>query len=650
MKKLFPLLLFLIASATIAQQVEHTCSQKSKYFLLNTQNNKAASIQDEYDIHFYKLDLHLERNSVFVEGNVQILAKTTAPMDTFVCQLHDNHTVDSVYLNGQSTSFTHTSDLIHVPTGNLNSGSKLDIIVYYSGTAPSSGSSAIGQGLSTGSSPSWSNEVTWSLSEPYSAYEWFPVKQELQDKADSVEVWITTDRANKAGSQGVLQNITLLPNNKHRFEWKSNYPIAYYLISVAVAKYVDYTIYAHPTGTNDSIPIVNYIYDNPGTLPNFQTEINKTADMLEVFSEKFGLYPFHEEKYGHCMAPFSGGMEHQTMTSQGFFTTDLTSHELGHQWFGDDVTCGSWVDIFLNEGFASYLEYVYIQEKEPTRADAWLNSTYSRAAQLTGSVMVDDTSNVGRIFSSSLSYNKGAYFLHMLRWEVNNDSLYFNALKTYRQSFSGKTALSADLKNVVEQVTNIDFTYFWDQWYSGEGFPFLTGTYALNNDTLYLKIEQAPTAPTITPLFKMHLPINFILFDKAKDTTIRVWMDEPSQLFKIHVPSDEVGIFDLNYELWNLVAFNDPTPDPTLGVKENEHNGIRFYPNPVEDVLNVDLSGLYKELNYRLLNLKGSEVMRGRLSTATRLTLDLSSLPSGVYVLDLQGSGGLAEQMKVVKE
>lgn len=115
---------------------------------------------------------------------------------------------------------------------------------------------------------------------------------------------------------------------------------------------------------------------------------------------RFLTIPFADEKYGHCMAPFSGGMEHQTMTTQGFFTRDLTAHELGHQWFGDHVTCAYWKDIWINEGFASYSEYLF-REHLGAMADPrdWMDNAHDNIMSSPGgSVYVDDTTSESRIF------------------------------------------------------------------------------------------------------------------------------------------------------------------------------------------------------------------------------------------------------------
>ncbi len=652
--KLLSLIVCILPTLVQAQKTSYSCSQKGKYLnAIAGQKAASAGAADRYDVNFYKLDLQLERNSIYVEGNVTVKAVTTTSMDTFCLDLHDDFTVDSVYFNGQKNTFNHSSDLLSIVLqSTLNSGSKTEAVVYYHGNAPQSGSSAIGQGLSTGSSPSWGNEVTWSLSQPYSAYEWFPVKMELIDKADSVEVWITTDTANLAGSNGLLQGITPMGNGKHRFEWKSNYSIAYYLISIAVAEYVDYTYYYKPSNSQDSFPIVNYIYNNPGTLPNFKDEIDKTGDMMRVFSDKFGPYPFRNEKYGHCMAPFSGGMEHQTMTSQGFFVTDLTSHELAHQWFGDDVTCGSWSDLFLNEGFASYLEYVFVQEEEPNRALNWLVSTYNSALQPSGSVFVDDTANVSRLFSSSLTYNKGAFVLHMLRYEIDNDSIFFNGLKSYYDKFKGGTARLIDFKTEMEQYANMDFTVFFDQWYYGQGYPEIDIKWAQVNEKLYLQLDQFATSPFVTEKFESHIDLKITRSNASTiDTTLRLFFDDHSNRYEIENLRGNFITAELDPDIWILHSFRSLSEDPALGLENNSReSSLNIYPNPFGEEFTIKYDGNKKISSIDLLDVNARLIKEVHSIQAGRTSISMEGELPGNYILSVKYEDGSVENRKLIKE
>src|SRR5690606_33758647 len=118
--------------------------------------------------------------------------------------------------------------------------------------------------------------------------------------------------------------------------------------------------------------------------------------------------------------PLSGGMEHQTMTTQGYFEKGLTTHELGHQWWGDNVTCESWADIWVNEGFASYSEYLMLENLYPNETTSHMLDIHNNVkSNPNGSVWVQDSLNESRIFSGRLTYDKGAAIVHTFRFIMN---------------------------------------------------------------------------------------------------------------------------------------------------------------------------------------------------------------------------------------
>lgn len=653
MKKI-TLLFLLLGSAFLGfSQDESSCQEGKLHAFARMQKKTRAgayanSLLSKYDMHFYFLDLNVERNSTVISGAVTLGARiTAASTDTFCFELNSSMIIDSVVWNNQVIQVARVGSIAYAlfpaPVAQNNN---VYVKVYYHGDANVVGGSAIGDGFSTGTSGTWGNQCTWSLSEPYSAYEWFPCKQFLQDKADSAWIYVTTSNQNRVGSNGVLQGVDSLPNSKVRYRWKTNYIIDYYLISVAVAKYVDYTIYAHPSQLpNDSVKMVNYVYDNPNTLPTFQAQIDSNALVLEYYSDLFGLYPFYEEKYGHAMAPFGGGMEHQTMTSIGNLSSFSTnSHELMHQWWGDHVTCKTWKDIFINEGFASYGEYLaYEHFRGLPAAQTKMQGVHDNVLQDPNAmVFFTDTTDVGRIFSKRLTYDKGSAVAHTLRF-VLGDSLFFAGLKNFQMQFSFSTASIDDLRNSLEAFTGMNLGDYFNQWLYGEGYPVYRAEYFSNGSNLFLKIMHS-TSSAATSLFKT--PLEIKCSSPSGDTTVLVQLTQNTNTFVIPTAKDITGLaFDPNNWLLNKDSTITKNPDlQALSVAEAEWmNSVELFPNPAGDYLHVICHKDAKALCV-IRDLQGRTVIQSAVGV-----LDVHGLHRGVYVLDVFSQFGKVSR-KFVKE
>ncbi len=645
LKKIFLTGAFLaIALFNSFSQVQHYCSAaKSKSNAAAKRSAVSAQhtqLMNQYDVHYYKLDVALERTSTFIRGNVTVKAISLVQfLDTFGLELHPNLTIDSVKANGILQTVLRNGNAVSIPlTQSVPQGLEVSIQVFYKGTPPSGGFFA---GLSNDSSPRWGNQATWSLSQPFSAYEWWPCKQVLTDKADSLEVWITTDNTNKAGSNGLLKQVVGLPNNKARYEWKSNYPISYYLVSVAVARYVDYSTLVNIPGLAQPVLFQNYIYDNPQTLPTFQNDIDEAADMMIAFSELFGPYPFHEEKYGHCMAPLSGGMEHQTMTTQGFFEFTLTAHELVHQWFGDYITCASWEDIWLNEGFASYGEYLgYEQLYSRAVADNYMLDVHDNVmSQPGGSVYVSNIANESRIFSSRLSYDKGSTLVHTLRYLVNNDVVFFAALRKYLDTYKFGNVTTQQLLDILNAETGIDFTDFKQQLFYGEGFPTYNLIWNYESGLCYIEINQT-TSSSATTIFT--LPVELRLNTLNGDTIIRVTPTTQNSRFAIVLPDQ---VTDIEVDPFNglvnrdVVQYDSGLTFQITGIENTNGNAsaVILFPNPATDAVSLVFSTPNSSRTITLNDVSGKNILNTSAPNE-EFTLNINHLPKGVYVVKINDS------------
>ena len=669
MKKLVHLFLAMSTIATINAQSHYCAEHKAQRFnkkmasaLTNYKTSATSSIplENKYDLKFYHLNVNVERNTNYISGNVKSKALVVAAsLDSFAFVLHQNHTIDSVYVNGVKRNFVRRDSLVNASAGlPIAQGQLFDAIVYYKGTAPTGGAAAIGDGYSTGTSGSWGNQVTWSLSESLCAYHWFPCKQDLRDKIDSSWVYATTDSLNMVGSNGLLKNVVTI-GNKKRYEWKSRTPIDYYLISVSCAKYKPYILYAKPMYLpNDSIYIQNFVYDNAinnaSWISGQKVELDKIVPTIELQSKLFGMYPFYKEKYGHCMAPFGGGMEHQTMTSLGFFDFGLDAHELGHQWWGDNVTCAAWKDIFINEGWASYAEYLCDQYLPvamtgQSATTNMLNTHNNVMSQTGGSCYFTnaDTMNASVIFSSRLTYDKGSAVVHSLRYEINNDSVFFPAIRAFQNTYAKSTASVIDFKNFMQTQSGLNFAQFFNQWYYGEGYPTFAVSWNQANNVFYLKSTQTTSKPSSIPLFMTHVDYR-ITRTAMPDTIVRLYHGQSIENYSIPLTGSVTSIgVDPNNWILNKVGAN--TKDITLNASELIADAPMVFvgPNPTSDALNIYLYN-NDQASVEVIDITGKMMLSQSINTHAEF--DISKYANGIYTVTVKNKqGDVLKTSKVVK-
>ena len=637
-RSIFLMSLFVLQSALAQESATH-CSKKDRRILQSksaTLNLAQIAETEKYDVHFYQLDLNMTNVSTYLNGTGSIHATTNTALDSALFELFPTLNITEIRLNDVPVGFSRMGSAVKVPI-NLSANQSFKIDVDYEGNPPTAQTNPLGgSGMTAGSSPSWGNKVVWSLSEPFSAFEWFPCKQSLTDKADSCAVSITVPDTCKAGSNGILEHITPVGNGQTKYDWKHRHPIDYYLISVAVAKYIEYNVYANPIGAPNPILIQNYIYDNPATLPNFQSEIDETADFLELFYERYGPYPFEDEKYGHCMAPISGGMEHQTMTSQGFFEKTLTAHELAHQWWGNNVTCASWCDIWMNEGFASYSEYIMLENLYPGQQGPSMQQVHNNVmSQAGGSVWVLDSLNESRIFSGRLTYDKGAGIIHTLRFIINNDDLFFNGLRAFQQAFKDSTSTGIAFKEFMENYTGISLNDFFNEWYFGEGYPTYSLKWNQSGQDVAIEISHTTSKPSITPTFTNPLAIRFARQGQA-DTIVRFDIHSNQDQFSIYNLGQLTGSINIDPSNWIMNQIGTISQDPNINVgfaTISAPKEIQIYPNPNQG--NVQFKNLPNGIHEMdVLTSSGQLIFTKNVTNSEHIRLN--DLNAGTYILHIR--------------
>ena len=583
-----------------------------------------SQASSNFQVTYYRCIWEIDPAIRYIKGTITSYFITSTSSNTISFDLASPLTVDSVYFHGTKISFSRPTDLLQINfPANIPGGQKDSVTIFYRGIPSNMAFGTFSQSSHSGV------PVLWTLSEPYGAKDWWPCRNGLDDKADSIDIIITCPNSFRASSNGMLINetdngITRTAYYKHR------YPIASYLVAFAVTNFKVLTHNVELGSIN--LPMITYCYPESESI--FQQNTPKVLQQLSLFHEYFGAYPFIKEKYGHTQFSWGGGMEHQTNSFIVSPEESLMAHELAHQWFGDKVTCGSWQDIWLNEGFATYLTYFYFEKFEPGgHLNRLKNLNNSITSLPNGSVWVDDTTNVGRIFSSRLSYNKGAYLLHMLRW-VLGDTLFFRGIRQYVNDpkIAYGFARTDDLKRNLELVSGKNLTEFFNDWFTGQGHPTYTVRWSQNKKNwAKITVSQITSHPSVS-FFEMPLALKFK--SSAQEKTVIVNNTKDHQVFweEVGFKADTV-IIDPDY--WVLSRNNVSIKEPDLTGPDNE---IRVYPVPAtsDNVILSIKNPVEKTMMVRLYNAAGQMITKQQINTPGRdeeIQINISKLSAGVYLL-----------------
>ena len=505
---------------------------------------KAGTNWREYDIGYYNIDLRIDHVAKIIYGRVEVQGTIqTASLDSIVLDLLAALTVDSVYNSSGRLSVTHQND--HIAVG-LEKAYLPDepfaFTVVYHGT-PSGSTSFLGFNFTTRNGL----PLITTLSEPFGARSWWPCNDITVDKADSVDMIVTVDTSLRVSSNGVMVSDVNNSDGTHTVHWEERYPIATYLISLGIHPYAVWGDWYH-YGPTDSMPLQYFVYPDHDSYsrPYFAVIPN----MIRILAERYGEYPFIDEKYGCTHFNWGGAMEHQTNTSttaSSFgYDPSVIVHELSHQWWGDMVTCGDWHHIWINEGFATFSEGVYF---EGLNGSAYYH-TYMNSFEYTsgGRIFIDDTTNVGVIFGS-IVYDKGGWVLHMLRHVVGDDT-FFQAMRNFRDQYLWSSATTENFRDVVEAESGMELDWFFQEWIYGIYRPNYRYSYLAEADpsggwNTYLHIRQIQD----TSIQTFTMPIDIQINAAAGNSTSVVFNNRRSQNFILHTINQPTGV-SLDPERW----------------------------------------------------------------------------------------------------
>lgn len=605
--------------------VEQAAHQRNIY--INNTIESITSASNNYDVKYYRCEWDVDPAIRFITGKVTIYFTITTATNNIQIDLMNALTVDSVKQRNTLLAKQHINNTLSVDFPATINGGVLDSVsVYYKGAPANNGFGSFETTTHAGT------PVMWTLSEPYGSRDWWPCKNALDDKADSIDIFVTAPQQYKAAANGLLQNEVLVAGGTKRMAyWKHRYPIASYLVCFAVTNFSVFNNSVLLGSTN--MPMQTYCY--PESLASFQNGTQNVLNALQLYHNNFGDYPFIKEKYGHVQFNWGGGMEHQTSTFVVSIDENLCAHELGHQWFGDKLTCGSWEDIWLNEGFATFLAAFYMENKYPANIlnnrKAVINNITSATG---GSVWVNDTTNVGRIFDGRLSYNKGSYLLYMLRWKLG-DQAFFNGLKQYINDpkLAYGFAKTDDLKRNLEQVSGQSLSEFFKDWFKGQGYPSYNVQWT-QIGTRYVNIKMNQTTSHNSVDF-FELPVALKFKNATQEKTIVVDNKTNGETFfrNIGFIADTV-LIDPEYWLVTKNNTSAKVPDATAG-----QNVVQIFPNPVGDHFYIYMRKMVANTaNISLFNAAGQRVYIRSINLingSEYVEVPTQYLAKGVYFLKL---------------
>ena len=610
--------------------------RKGAEALLSAEMKSVAS--NNYDVQHYRCEWKLDPGVRYIAGRITVRFTMAQAGNTITLDMANQLVADSIVYHGSKITSTRPGNdglIVQFPAS-IAAGTKDSVSIYYQGNPAGGPMGSFFTGQHSGV------PAMWTLSEPYGAKDWWPCKDGLADKADSIDVLITHPTAYTASSNGLM--ISRQVAGVSATTWfRHRYPIATYLIAMAVTNYVT---------NNDTVVVGNKVYpfisyafpENAAAF--FSSEIYaKTA--FRIYTPLFGEYPFANEKYGHTQWTWGGGMEHQTNSFMLSTAPQLSAHELGHQWFGDKVTCGSWRDIWLNEGFATYLTALFLEQGFPTFYRPFLQSTLtSVVSQPGGSVIVDDTTNTGRIFDSRLTYNKGAYVAHMLRW-VLGDSTFFRGMRQYLEDPSLKYgfAKTADLQRNLEQISGKDLSRFFQKWVYGQGYAnYGAKWYQVSGSPwISVKLDQT-TSHNSVGFYEMPVMLEF----RNATQSVRVVADHRynGQVFSFNA-GFAVDTVLIDPDIW-ILAKNKTQSRSIVALLPPDD--IQLYPNPSPgDAIFRLRNASGNRLSLRLFNAAGQLLFRRDIGTGpgadVEVNLPFMRYPKGMYILEVRSD----KDLKVVR-
>lgn len=532
-----------------------------------------------FDMLHYRLDVSVAMTSHALRGKITMRMKLKEGVDSLVLNalglLLDTIRVDNLLKQARVDTTQETFTI--VLGGRRNAGDTLVIAISYTRLEAFRRTSSRQGYYFFRDTIGLPANLGYTFSEPSDARLWFPCYDEPWEKA-TAEINITVPDGYVAASNGRLiareQNA-----GTTTWRWRQDQPITTYLMCMTVSRFT-ISEFPYVKANGDTIPLQYYTWNAPPFTDSAWTAqfLPTVRAMVSAYAGLFGEYPF--DKYGMtAIVPFGYlGMEHQTITTMNrYYATShwVVSHELAHQWWGNNVTCGTWADIWLNESFATYGEALWREHLYGFDSlKAYMRDTLGQFYFVSWQGAIYNPVGQGFDLFTRSVYSKGGWVLHTLRG-VLGDSLFFNALRAFQNRYRGQSAVTAELQAVLDSATNGDMSWFFNQWVYGRGWPKYASRYFWSGGTLSLTIQQQQDAQW--PTFRMPIRVRAYTGTTHHDYVV---MDSLRvQVFNLPLATspDSVVIDPDGWILKQIVNFTDAAEHESL---PSEVRLSQNYPNP----------------------------------------------------------------------
>lgn len=620
------ILLFIIILFVTGIIEQSTAQNEQPYIYKHSKNtsqfnsNIVSKEFEKYDVNKYRLNLAIDPDLRYINSDVKIVFTASENNLSDILLNFKGMQIDSILYMNTKLNFNRQQNELSIALNNpLQFGEKDSIAIFYQGIPL--------KGMYFRNSK-YNRRVAYTHNEPFDAQYWFPCKDDPSDKA-LLDVFVTVPNNLTVVSNGSLMETNIIGQGHLQYFWKELYPISTYLISIIAA---ELNIISNSFSWNAlQMPVEYYIY--PEDQSRGESAIAVTIEMLDFFSNLIGEYPFFQEKYGMVEVPFSeaAAMENQTITTMDEPIIDnesVIAHELAHQWWGDAVTPTTFSDIWLNEGFATFFDALFVEYKFGDQE--FQNRMISSKSQTSNDGSVDYAiynPPMQYLFGSAV-YHKGAWVLYMLRNKVGKSN-FERIIRNYFNMYIYKNVTTSDFIDICENVSGHSLYKFFDQWVFTSGIPNLFASWTQQSGIVDIQFQQLQNET----VYEFDIDLRLISADKDTTFTVSISDKYTDLVIPYSVPISQL-IIDPDNKILNVN--NGPVyiiPDKT--------ELIQLYPNPFNNKLNIFYRvNKYQNIKIEIWNILGKKIItlfdqKKKIGTH-QFTWRPNNLATGTYICILK--------------